>query len=202
MREALRLLAAQSLIRTEKGPTGGNFVTVPTVEHISEFLQATIGLLTEAEAVTLADFLEVRELLECQAVRLAADNRSDEDLLRLRASIPESPLELEGDGHRAYGADFHAVVVESCGNTLLRISCLPLFGILQANLTRAALRPVLAAEFYSSITEQHARIAAAIAENDADLAESEMRTHLAFLRPYYERAWAHVGASRGASASP
>src|SRR4051794_28944019 len=47
MREALRLLAAQSLIRTEKGPSGGNFVTVPSVEHISEFMQATIGLLTE-----------------------------------------------------------------------------------------------------------------------------------------------------------
>jgi GntR family transcriptional repressor for pyruvate dehydrogenase complex len=38
IREALRVLSAQALIRTTKGSSGGSFVTLPTVDHISEFL--------------------------------------------------------------------------------------------------------------------------------------------------------------------
>ena len=37
VREALRVLAAQNLIRTAKGAGGGSFVTLPTVDHISSF---------------------------------------------------------------------------------------------------------------------------------------------------------------------
>src|SRR5437764_15085885 len=39
VREALRLLAAQDLIRTAKGAGGGSFVTLPTADHVSEVLQ-------------------------------------------------------------------------------------------------------------------------------------------------------------------
>ena len=39
VREALRVLAAQNLLRTAKGAGGGSYVTIPTVDHISEFLR-------------------------------------------------------------------------------------------------------------------------------------------------------------------
>lgn len=188
MREALRLLAAQSLIRTAKGPTGGSFVTLPTVDHISEFLQASIGLLTETRNVSLEEFLEARELLESRAVRLAATHRTEGDLVRLRATIPKNPLELAIDEQFVYNKDFHSVVLESCGNTLLRIAALPLFSILQTNLARS----VLGQDFHASINDHHQRIADAVAVGDADLAEQEMRGHLAYLRPAYERAWTHA----------
>lgn len=188
MREALRLLAAQNLIRTEKGPTGGSFVTLPTVDHISEFLQASIGLLAETRNVSLEEFLEARELLESRAARLAAAHRTDEDLVRLRATIPETPLELAIDEQFVHNRDFHAVVLESAGNTLLRIAALPLFSILQTNLARS----VLGQDFHASINDHHQRIADAVAAGDADLAEQEMRDHLAYLTPAYERAWTHA----------
>ena len=41
VREALRLLAAQGLIRTSKGQTGGSYVTLPTVDHISESISSS-----------------------------------------------------------------------------------------------------------------------------------------------------------------
>ena len=53
VREALRVLAAQNLIRTAKGAGGGSFVTLPTVDHISTFLHANISLLSESDDVTL-----------------------------------------------------------------------------------------------------------------------------------------------------
>ena len=72
VREALRLLTAQSLIRTAKGAGGGTYVTMPTVDHVSEFLNSALELLTAAEHVTLDELLEAREALEVPAARLAA----------------------------------------------------------------------------------------------------------------------------------
>ena len=76
VREALRVLAAQNLLRTAKGAGGGSYVTLPTVDHISEFLRSNINLLTESRDVTLDELIEARELLEVPAARLAAARRS------------------------------------------------------------------------------------------------------------------------------
>ena len=94
VREALRALAAHNLIRTAKGAGGGSFVTLPTVDHVSEFLEANISLLSEANDVTLEEFLETRRLLEVFAARQCALRRDDDDLERLRETILEDPDEL------------------------------------------------------------------------------------------------------------
>ena len=72
------MLAAQNLLRTAKGAGGGSYVTLPTVDHISEFLQSNINLLTDSRDVTLEELIEARELLEVPAARLAAERRSEE----------------------------------------------------------------------------------------------------------------------------
>ena len=72
VREALRLLAAQGLIRTTKGAGGGSFVTMPSVDHISDSLSSNIALLADARDLTLEDLIEARELLEVPAARFAA----------------------------------------------------------------------------------------------------------------------------------
>ncbi|MGN6168036.1 MAG: FadR/GntR family transcriptional regulator, partial [Solirubrobacteraceae bacterium] len=89
VREALRALAAHNLVRTAKGATGGTFVTLPTVDHISAFLQANIALLSEANDVSLEEFLEARRLLEVFAARQCALRRTAADLGRLRRTVVE-----------------------------------------------------------------------------------------------------------------
>ena len=69
IREALRVLAAQSLIRTAKGAGGGSYVTLPSVDHISAFLSANINLLTGNRDLTLEELVEARMLLEVPAAR-------------------------------------------------------------------------------------------------------------------------------------
>ncbi|MEA2247030.1 MAG: hypothetical protein QOH46_1559, partial [Solirubrobacteraceae bacterium] len=49
IREAMRLLVAENLIRTAKGAGGGNFVMLPTVDHISRFVQRNIELLSQTD---------------------------------------------------------------------------------------------------------------------------------------------------------
>jgi DNA-binding FadR family transcriptional regulator len=185
LREALRSLAAQDLIRTAKGAGGGSFVTLPSVEYLSSFLHSSITLMADANGVTLDQLIEVRELLEVPAARLAARRRTDDELERLRDTIPDEPLRMGPDQQFVYNQDFHSVVIECCDNALLEIAAQPIFGVLQRNLARTK----LGERFHRSINDQHRSIAAAIEAGDADAAGGEMHEHLAYLRPYYERAW-------------
>ena len=185
VREALRLLGAQDLVRTAKGATGGSYVTVPSLGHLSASLRSGIGLLADAQDVSLEELLEARQLLEVPAARLAAARHRDQDVERLRAAIPGRPLELGAQEQFAYNADFHSVVLEASGNLLLVLAAQPVFDVLQTRLVRST----LGVRFHRTINAHHRSIAAAIEAGDADAAGGEMHDHVEFLRPFYEKAW-------------
>lgn len=197
VREALRLLAAHSLIRTTKGAGGGSFVTLPTVDHVSEFLQVNIGLLNESRDVSAEEMLEARELLESFAARMAALRRSPADLERLRACVIDDRLELRSDRQFAYNAGFHAALLDASRNTLLAIAAQPIFGILQTNMRRRE----ISHETLRQVNEDHRAILAAVHEGDPDAAEERMRDHLALLRETYVRLWTHHGRQHTAGPS-
>ncbi len=185
VREALRLLAAQGLIRTAKGAGGGSYVTMPTVHHISESLSSNIALLADASDLTLEELIEVRVLLEVPAARFAARRRTLEDVELLRAAIPRDEPALDTDSEFVHNRDFHATLIECCDNALLRIAAQPVFSALQTSLSRTG----LGRGFHKSIHAHHARIVEAVHAADEDGAAREMHDHLAFLVPYYEKAW-------------
>jgi GntR family transcriptional repressor for pyruvate dehydrogenase complex len=185
VREALRSLTAQSLIRTAKGAGGGSYVTSPSVDGVSDFLHSSIALMAHAEDVTLDDLIEARELLEVPAARLAAQRRHAELVERLEQAIPEKPLRLGADEQFLYNRDFHSLLLEGCGNPLLVMAAQPIFTILQTNLSRST----LGAGFHRSINQHHRAITAAVNAGDPEAAGGEMFAHLEFLRPFYEQAW-------------
>ena len=185
LREALRSLAAQDLIRTSKGAGGGSYVTSPSVEGVSSFLHSSLAVMADANRVSLENLLEARELIEVPAARIAACRRHDDELERLRDTIPDEPLRMGPEKQFVYNQDFHSLVIECCGNALLVIASQPIFGVLQRNLARTK----LGERFHRAINDQHRSIAAAIEAGDADAAGGEMHAHLEYLRPYYERAW-------------
>lgn len=185
VREALRVLSTQNLIRTAKGTGGGSYVTLPTVDHISQFLEASFSLLSHANEVSLAEFLEARECLEVPAARLAAQRRTEEDLVEIHSSIPDEPLNLTIQEQFVYNKRWHGAVVDSCKNALLSTAAQPVFVVLQTNLQRAS----AGRRFHRTINDDHQRITAAIEEQDPKAAERCMREHLGFLRPFYEDLW-------------
>jgi GntR family transcriptional repressor for pyruvate dehydrogenase complex len=189
VREALRLLAAQNLIRTAKGAGGGSYVTVPSPEHVSESLRSVLGLMTSSADVTLEELLEVRELLEVPAARLAARRRGEEHVERLRTAIPGQPLRLGTRTQFVYNSDFHSTVISASGNTLLSIAAEPVFAVLQTRLSRSQ----LGRTFHRAINDHHREIAAAIEAAEEQAAGDLMHEHLVFLRPYYEQAWRGIG---------
>jgi GntR family transcriptional repressor for pyruvate dehydrogenase complex len=185
VREALRVLSTQSLIRTTKGATGGSFVIMPTADHISEFLSANISLLSQTETVSLDEFLELREFLEVPAARLAARRHAPEELEGLREAIPADTSDLGTEEQFIHNKDFHSRLVLASGNALLSIAAQPIFSVLQTNLSRSN----LGRRFHRQINADHQAIAAAVAAGDEDAAAAEMHRHLAYLRPFYEKAW-------------
>jgi GntR family transcriptional regulator, transcriptional repressor for pyruvate dehydrogenase complex len=185
IREALRVLSAQDLIRTAKGAAGGSYVQVPSVGHILEFLHSSINVLSTAQYVSVEELLEARELLEVPAARLAARRREALDVERLQAATRRARPTTDPNELFAQNADFHAVVLSICGNTLLSIAAQPVFTVLMSGIDRSA----LGARFYRNIQQQHRDIADAIAHGDAELAGTLMHEHLEYLRPAYTKVW-------------
>ena len=184
VREALRLLVAEGLIRTAKGAGGGSFVTLPTVDHISEFVQRNVELLSEADDVTLSEFLEARELIEVFAVRQAALRRTDQDIERLRATISDD-TSLSPEAKYRQNKEFHLVLVDVCGNTLLKIAAQPTFAVLQTHLVRSDLSD----DFSLMVCTDHRGILNQIEAGSADQAEQHMRDHLVRLSAVYQKIW-------------
>jgi len=183
VREALRVLSSQNLVTTTRGVSGGSFVAHPEPSHISDFLETSITLLSGTRKVTVAELLEVRELLEVPAARLAAVRRTDEDISRLRRNIEHEsgtkPRAEAFEGHRA----FHRTVLDASGNALLEIVTRPVFGVLRTRFLRDAAPP----EFWTAVNDDHVRILERIEAADADGAGTAMSGHLRQLAATYER---------------
>ena len=187
VREALRVLSSQNLIRTSKGGTsGGSFVTQPSPDHISEFLNANFSLLSQTDDVTVAQFLEARALLGVPAALIAAQRRDRSWLEGLRNQVPVLPLTEGRDQQIIRNTDFHTTIVLAAGNPLLSIAIKPIFFVLQAHLQRSS----LGTEYQERIVCDHHAILAALESRDEEAIEFEMRNHLEYLRPHYENAWA------------
>jgi len=185
VREALRLLAAENLIRSAKGAGGGTFVTLPTVAHISETVRRDIALLSETGQLSLDQFLEVRELLEIFAVRQAAVRRTERDVQALRETLAPVDSGLTAHEQYVHQKDFHVVLIDACANPLLQIAAQPLFAVLHTHLGRSPLPP----DFAGRIGREHDGILSAIELGDADEAERLMREHLTGLADVYRTVW-------------
>jgi GntR family transcriptional repressor for pyruvate dehydrogenase complex len=185
IREALRAIASEGLIRTTKGNGGGSFVTLPTVGDVSELLQRNVELLSMTADVTLAQFLEARKLIECFTVRHAAAHRTDEHLERLRATLTTAEARMSPEEQYLRNRAFHSVLVDICGNALLKIAAQPIFSVLHTHMQRS----LLSEEFPRRVCAEHAVILEAIEQRDADRAEALMDEHLAHLAGVYERIW-------------
>src|ERR1700730_3111191 len=76
VREALRILEVQNLVRVRTGRAGGAFVQRPTTKSMA----SSVSMLIRGQKIKLADLMEPREALEPFCAELAARNRTDDDL--------------------------------------------------------------------------------------------------------------------------
>jgi DNA-binding FadR family transcriptional regulator len=130
VREAVRSLAHLGML--EPAPGRGTFV---------RSLNPVSGVLADfASGHSWEDILAVRKGLEVQAAELAADRRDEAGLERLRAAHEADRAGRDDAERGRTPGQFHAVVVELAGNTLLAELYAALMGALRAGIRSGALR--------------------------------------------------------------
>ncbi len=120
VREALKRLAAKNLIRSQRGVSGGNFVSLPSEDQVRSDLATTATLLVSHQVFSLAQVAESRRVLESTCVRLAAERRTANHLSELHATFErQARPDLSDEEFCDADVEFHRVIVRAAGNPML-----------------------------------------------------------------------------------
>ena len=185
IREALKRFAAQHLIRSRRGPTGGTFVNRPSQDEVRLNLTNAMTLLVGMGEFNLADIAETRQGLETLCCRLAAERRTDAHLVALAVEldIQRDPALSDVD-FCASDVRFHRVLADATDNALLKFIVLTVIDALQpvANMVVYQFRE------RQRLVSQHESILAALQARDADSAIAALNEQIADLGEKYAQA--------------
>ena len=120
VREALKRLAAQNLIRTQRGATGGAFVRRLSFEDAQAQQITTSTLLLSMNAVDFQTACEARFALERACAPLACTRRSADHLATMRAEIHRQGQQgLSDEAFCASDVALHRALVDGAQNPVL-----------------------------------------------------------------------------------
>lgn len=177
LRQAIRILETESLVTVRRGPRGGIYVSVPTVETAAKYAATVL----EYRRADTADLFEAAAALEGPCVAMLARSRTAEQLDLLRTAVdaetaalddPKRLLELEND--------FHRLVLDCAGNATLRVLCEMIRVVVDA-MTRRYLtttRPDQHGPAIAAGARTHRRVVDLIENRDAEAAEALWRKHI------------------------
>lgn len=171
VREALKRLAAQSLIRTQRGATGGAFVNRLSFEDAYSQQITTSTLLLSMNAVRFDTACEARYALERACAPLSAKRRTADQLATMRAEIfRQAQPGLTDEAFCASDVAFHRALVDGAGNPVLSYQ---LAGAVEA------MQPLMnmitfSARSREAIIAYHTKIADALEAEDAETVDSAL----------------------------
>ncbi|SDH58180.1 FadR/GntR family transcriptional regulator [Nonomuraea jiangxiensis] len=172
VREAIRILRTQNVVRIRRGR--GTEVNPPeewtSLEAVVRASEGSLGPGPER-------LLEARRMIEIGAAQLAAERRTDEDLVQLGVQLDEMrAASAAGDVTRFVEADirFHDVIMRASGNIFVPLLFVP-FGRL---LIEARRQTSAVPEIQRNAIEQHANIVDALTEGDSEQARVAMEAHM------------------------
>ncbi len=177
VREALKRLAAQNLIRTQRGATGGAFIRRLSYQDAYAQHITTSTLLLSMNAVDFQTACEARYALERACAPLSAERRTPDHLATMRAEIHrQSQPGLSDESFCDSDVAFHRALVDGAGNPVLSYQ---LAGAVEA------MQPLMNMITFTQrsrdmIVSFHTRIADAIEASDASLVDtalSELTTY-------------------------
>lgn len=120
VREALKRLAAQNLIRTQRGATGGAFVNRLSFAEAAAQQQATATLVLSMNAVDFETACEARFALERACLPFAVARRTDAHLTAMSAELSkQTDTTLSDEAFCTSDVAFHRVLVEATDNPVL-----------------------------------------------------------------------------------
>jgi DNA-binding FadR family transcriptional regulator len=171
LREALRILEIQGIIRVKPGPGGGPIIA----ETSSTDFGRAAALHFHVAGVTFDELIEARCLIEPELARRAANSIDDDGAEALREALALSWEVQHGpapEWERA-SAEFHMLVAKLGNNKLLTLVNDALATVLDERV-----RLVIPVKDREAGYEAHKKIADAVIAGDGDRAAYLMRRHL------------------------
>lgn len=171
LREAMKRMEAVGMVSIRQGD-GTYLDAVPEDFALGEDLAGNAAL----SRIHALDILEVRQIIEIQAVRLAAERAQDRDLremekciTRMRAHADDASVYWQAD------SEFHRAVIRAAKNVVLDKMVNSLWALLEAQVYQTVNR-----KGGPSIDAQHGHeeIFAAIKDRDPERAFHSMKKHL------------------------
>ena len=186
LREAFRILEAESLILVRRGSRGGAQVTAPQLSVAARY----VGLLLQAQHVSIGDVYEARSVIEPAAARMLAGRRTPQDLEDLRACIEELRDLVESEAGQPHPdlvawslatQEFHDLIVNRAGNRTLAVQAGVLREVIGSHLSLAVPRsfdPARTPDDFRLSIRSYTRLVDLIAASDAEGAEKHWRRHM------------------------
>ena len=120
IREALKRLAAQNLIRSRRGPTGGTFINRISWTEAHESLATLSTLVVGMQGADPAEVIEARAALLKACLPFAVRQRDQTHLAVMRAEIDAQRDERTSDeDFCASDVRFHRALADATGNPVL-----------------------------------------------------------------------------------
>ena len=121
VREALKRLAAQNLVRARRGPAGGNFVVQPSYEELAESLSGAATLLVGMGALGIEEIIEARRILQGACLQQAVDKVDAKHLRVIEKALQrQQDPDISDEDFCQADVAFHRALVDATDNGMLR----------------------------------------------------------------------------------
>ncbi|MEO8243526.1 MAG: FCD domain-containing protein [bacterium] len=178
VREAMRILEAEGLIRTRTGPGGGAFLTEMTTDHAATLLANFFYF----RNLSIEDLYRLRIVLEPEVAANVAGRLSAEVLAEFRAAtarfaLPPATPEQEREQHVA-SLEFHRKLAGLCSNALLGFIVDFIAKVLSDLTVFRHLYEPHNHELWARGHDYHNRLLDALESGDAVAARDTMKAHM------------------------
>jgi GntR family transcriptional repressor for pyruvate dehydrogenase complex len=178
VREALKRLAAENLVESRRGASGGNFVRTLSYADIKNSIAAAITVGVSFNLFSFEDFAGTRLQLTQACCQVAAQMRSEADLAVMREEIAlQRSNQITDVEFCASDVRYHCQIASATCNPLLAASAA---GILEG------LEPIMNLLLFrfrarEAIADQHERIVTALEARDSERAVAVLKEQTKYL---------------------
>jgi DNA-binding FadR family transcriptional regulator len=189
LREAIRILETEGLIRIRRGKVGGAIVSRPTPASAAYHF----GLTLQSDGATLDDLAAARTVMEPACAALAASlpkGKRGKLVRQLNRLIDANEAEIgETTKFTESALEFHRTIVEMAGNTTITVLAGALEAVWSSQERLWAEKASSEGEYPNpkyqrEVVRAHRRILKLIEDGDIDGAQQAMRLHLSKSQPY------------------
>lgn len=186
IRESLRVLETQGLVRSRTGPGGGTFVEALSESRAMELL----GNYFFFQNPTISDIYALRRILEPELGASIIGRLQEADFKRLEQTMQiyvDPPQSLEEERRQRHAElDFHGILVDYCPNPVLAFMCRFLQSLLRDLTVCKRIYEVPNPDLRESGLTYQVRLLRALRREDTDAAREILYEHMCTAQRFME----------------